>query len=339
MTLLFQPDCRVFCLKGPVHQGMIHTTRDVVRAAAARDLRRHPPATVANAPPNTTVTIPYVRQCWSVPAELAGARLPAALQGRTVLIWVHGFRQLFYPVLNAGAHVLHRLNEGVEGEGPRPAVMTFMWPAYQSKLAYSSARGNTPEAGARLKRLLQLLKQHGCRCVVAGHSMGCRVALHALLELDAVEGEPLCDQLVLIAAAVSSNSLAPAGSFPRANISAARLTVVSSRQDDVLRDIFPKGELMSNLSMPSALGYEGPEPPVPPSVEHLDASSSIAGHSPNVALLSWEVRRLLREAVGLPAPPVPADDAMSSDSWSSLLLSEDSDTETVSLDEDTEGDD
>eukprot|EP00747_Dinoflagellata_sp_TGD_P225759 gnl/TRDRNA2_/TRDRNA2_99500_c1_seq2.p1 gnl/TRDRNA2_/TRDRNA2_99500_c1~~gnl/TRDRNA2_/TRDRNA2_99500_c1_seq2.p1 ORF type:complete len:388 (-),score=39.48 gnl/TRDRNA2_/TRDRNA2_99500_c1_seq2:5-1084(-) len=325
MTLLFQPDCRIFCINGPdcrFLQGprgaehgrhMLHQTYQVVRAAAAEALEKHGRATVANAPAGTTISIPYVRECWAIGAEPAGTNFPPALVGRRVVVYVHGFRQRFYPILNAGSHLLHRIREAGAGG---PVVLTFVWPACRNPLQYATAREKASEAGARLQSLLRLLQHHGCRSMVIGHSMGCRVSLLALRSEPAVaDAGILCEHLMLLSAAVPANALAATGDFPRDCIAAAEISVVSSQRDDVLRDRFAKGEAMATFQMPIALGFSGPELPCPRNVTHLDVSETVAGHGVNAVFQSHGFQQLLQMAAGLPA--LPTDEA-SEASWSSL---------------------
>lgn len=78
------------------------------------------------------------------------------------------------------------------------AVMTFVWPGHASKAAYSKAKAKTQDASKHLVmfeftfmsltgeqvRLINALHMNGQRVVVIGHSLGCRVAMLALLELE-----------------------------------------------------------------------------------------------------------------------------------------------------------
>jgi len=354
-TLLFKPDCRVFCAQGPgcrylrgrngaEHARLfIHTTLDVVKEAARRDIADHGGTQVINAP-EANVAIPYIRQCWSMPdiVNTLSPTLPHELSGRTVLVWVHGFRQKFYPVLNIGSHLHHTVSQlsthDPGSNGSLPIIMTFLWPACNNVLQYRQARSKATMAGARLKVLLQTLKAAGCRTVLMGHSMGCRVALHALLRESAgAQDRDVCEHLILVAAAVAANSLSVGGEFPRRQISATKITVVSSLQDDVLRDSFPIGE--SIIQKPVALGRSGPVEPFPPDVCHLDVSDSVPNHSPNLAILSLNVQRCMMDALGGAYHMADVSTQnVSDDVWSAVSGENLADEQSMSLEEDNEED-
>eukprot|EP00927_Polykrikos_kofoidii_P064052 TRINITY_DN59064_c0_g1_i1.p1 TRINITY_DN59064_c0_g1~~TRINITY_DN59064_c0_g1_i1.p1 ORF type:complete len:405 (-),score=41.88 TRINITY_DN59064_c0_g1_i1:32-1246(-) len=354
-TLLFQPDCRVFCLNGPncrllhgphgqVHrEHFIHTTGAAIRASAVRDQQYNPRTVVVNNA-GANVSVPHVRQCWSVGFSDGEERavLLDSLTRKTVIVWVHGFRQKFYPVVNIGNHLRHRFDSA---EIPvRPSVVTFLWPAYGHFWEYKSARSNAALAATRLTILLQMLRDHDCRITVVGHSMGCRVALAALAQESAsvaARNRDLCKHLVLIAAAVASDSLSDVGEFPRDRIAAEQLSVVSSQRDDVLRDFFPKGEALfgslTGLSRtPVALGFSGPALPLPPDVFHFDASDEVGNHGPNVAIASPAVMRCISNAADLPISDAASSADGFDDIWSIASADYLADDQTMSLEDDAE---
>lgn len=355
-TLLFQPDCRVFCPQGPTckflhgpngraHAELFtHTTSGVFRAAAAQDLANHPKTVVVN-DSAANVAVPFVRECWSVQCSDTGAfsKLPPSLAGRTVVVWVHGFRQRFYPVVNIGRHLLHRFSSPLGDKEEKPIFLLFLWPACSRVLQYGASRSNAESASRHLAALLEILKAEQCRSIVIGHSMGCRVALRSLLRAptcNATEDGVMCSRLILVAAAVPEDALTTGGEFPRGRIAAGKVDVVSSLRDDVLRDSFPRGEaavglLSGRLQMPAALGLSGPVAPLPPDVFHLDVSDSLASHSPNMAITCPAVQRCIWEAIGLPhLVPSSSSDTLTADFRSAVSGDDLIDDQSMSLEND-----
>lgn len=342
-TLIFQPDCRLFCPSGErckvPHQShrdlFIHTSVRAIRAEAAAA----PPTAVRNQAAfsfhttqsarqrfGTELTVPHVPECWAYPEEEAAEdwALPAALQGRRVFVWVHGFRQKYFRVVSIASHLQHRLPPAEDGTVP-PLVLAFAWPCHSAKVAYVPARTDAMRAAPRLRRLLCALRRAGADVSVVAHSMGCRVALQALLQPegdgsgsvsqgggagDAAARRPLCGHLHLLGAAVDADVLGEGGEFARERLEAGAVTVYSSRHDETLRDHYKLGETVSgNASRAAALGLVGAHPRAAPvaGVETVDVSASVAGHNPNGWLLSPEVAdRIAGPGAARAAPPASA---------------------------------
>jgi len=300
-----------------------------VRAAAENYIQSHS-TFVVNAP-RISVGVPYAPQCWSFdPADTVDVTsLPAAFSERTVVVWVHGFRQNFLRTVEIIGHLKHRLQESSAAFGSNglPVVIGFLWPAYSQKLSYAHARGNAWSAAPRLKALLEALRLRCCRVVVIGHSLGCKLSLEALHRSNATTGDislrdsSLCSHLILVSAAVPSDALSPGGRYPRSHVAAQQVTVISSEHDIVLRKYFAVGETASRLLLkagsmrhPAALGHVGPASPVPPEVHCLRARIS---HNENSALASIDVQRCIVAAASGVAFLAPSSfGGLSVDSWS-----------------------
>jgi len=337
--LLFQPDTRLFCADGcgcqvakkfASHRELfIHTTVDAVRLAAARDLSSRTPSTrIVNTSDGTDdAALPYVQECWSIWEGMTSS-LPSAFVGKPVLVWVHGFRQRFFRVVSVAHHVLHHVRE-VLGADSEVVVLSFLWPCHLQGLAYSKARRDADLAGERLRSVLIALRRSGCKVLLAGHSLGCRVSLRALTvsqedkpagasdgnPADSEEREPLCNHLLLMAAAVPADALAPDGEFPRQTVDANQVTIMSSKHDEVLRNYFMMGEMSSRVSLlrspqkVSAMGLHGPLPSNIPGTRWVDFSDCVSKHNPNLWLMQPRVRAVLVEALRI-ALAVPLLQAM-----------------------------
>lgn len=331
-TLLFQPDATLYCWQ----QGGGCPLRNT-EPHCSHYLHTLPPhAAVAPAPlavvndPTLRFAVPGVRRAWALPEDAVADTLTGAspltvpsLSGRRVVLYVHGFRQGFRRTMGCVSNLNDRLGgrravpEGAAGaEGaPQPGsdtahacVMAFLWPAHHGKLAYARARGKTERAGAELRRVIAALRKMGCEVVVYAHSLGCRVALAALRDLP----PPNVPHLFLAAAAVPQGALGPDGEFPRRRVAADRITVFHSRNDDTLRDGFQLGERWASWGVTgdAALGLGGPQPPLPvfqnevgppdgASVDVVDVTQAVSGHSPHLFLVCEQVWRRVAGALGV----------------------------------------
>merc|ERR1719375_332397 len=131
-----------------------------------------------------SVSLPYVRRCWCLDAPHGRdvSQLPASLRGRRVVVFVHGFGQGFHQIVNASRQLRQHLQAaGGCGRGASTAVLAFAWPSHKGKASYARARGDADLAAKRFATVLSVLAALGCSVTVVAHSLGCRVALSALL--------------------------------------------------------------------------------------------------------------------------------------------------------------
>ena len=305
--LLFQPDCRRFCPSGekcallarPQHAELfLHTSKLALEADAAS----LPPSTYSDGGPMSQ-PLPNVSTVWQLSTkEGESSAMPAALTGRRVIFWVHGFRQRYFRVVNVADHLRSATDDA---SGSPPLVVSFVWPCHSKKAAFSLARRSSQQAAPLLAAALRALRTAGCHVTLVGHSLGCRVALGALLcerpesrERPSREQTPprLCDDLLLLGAAVSCNALSLSGEFPLARLSTGHVTVLHSSRDEVLASHFALGEFASGARLGAkALGLVGPvgidftSPENQETISSIDVSDSVPAHNPNQWLLSRAV--------------------------------------------------
>jgi len=318
-TLLFQPDCRKFCLecfKGCAcsecgarphcdEQGTIHANQATVRAAAEKDVMEN--GTVVVNRPGLRVDVPYVRQCWAITSSSVPEKqmLPRAFQNRRVIVYVHGFKQSDIRTIQVTQHLKERLaQEARESGEEEPLVVSFLWPAYSDCLSYAGARSNVHAAASRLQALLQALQRQCQRVVVMAHSLGAKVALHALshayeeCEIDAPAN--LCAHLILLSSAVPANALSRRGLYPRSAVRAAEITVISSESDGVLSNFFALGETICSLMCqedavvaPKALGMVG----LASAADHVNCLHVSISHNEYDALSVSDIRCCIADAI------------------------------------------
>lgn len=228
-------------------------------------------------------------------------------QGSVVLVYVHGFRQRFRRIVSVGEHFRARLGRPREGadvgvgaaeaqaEPAGPVFVTFAWPSHKRGTAYGKARHAASIAAESLRMAVAALRCCGFkRVVVIGHSLGCRVSLHAALN---APPEARIDHLILMAAAVSNTDLGPKGEFSRKSLVADEVTVLYSGRDNVLGRSYEIAEAtLGGGAGQKALGRHGPHESVP-GVHAVDVSSTVGDHNPNVWLLSASVLGCISSAL------------------------------------------
>eukprot|EP00913_Durusdinium_trenchii_P011836 g11118.t1 len=195
---------------------------------------------------------------------LHASEFPDALRGRDVVVFVHGFRFNLMRVVRT-SYALRQLTKDLPC-AQSALILSFVWPSHRQRKSYSKARGHACDSAQYFATLLLLLSQLGCSVHVVAHSLGCRVAMAALLELE--EARETCVQLkymALLGGAVAREALEPEGEFPLRRLSAAQIDVFYSQKDSVLLKYFRLGEGVDAFfstgrtsAMSEALGLRGP---------------------------------------------------------------------------------
>ncbi len=141
-------------------------------------------------------------------------------------------------------------------------------------LVYPAAVG-TARQGAALVAGAVLSLPNLERASFIGHSLGCRLVLETL-EILVARGRPVIDRVCLMAAAVPREMLEPGGRFEQLlaalAASGARIRVLHSPKDKVLRAAFPPGQALAGEPSMHALGLGGP------SHETVGGASLVSAH-------------------------------------------------------------
>ena len=175
-------------------------------------------------------------------------------------MFVHGFNESYYRVISHLCHLKKRIAQAAAaGDAAAPSAVSivgFTWPSHTGSLAsgsYYGARAATAKAGRFLRLALAMLAARGNRVVLVAHSLGSRVALHALLDWPAGEPAPAAadpdaargraigspvDELHLAAPGVASDALAVRGEFPSSRLATPSVTVYHSKRDAFLQGGF-----------------------------------------------------------------------------------------------------
>jgi len=204
-------------------------------------------------------------------ADVDGAVVPAHLtlatptmdtlqQCQQVVFLVHGFnvnRSNGAAELQNLAQLLPAANES--------AVVAVLWPGDSTfgPLSYPFETNKADDSAVELAKFINdNLPQRPAISLVA-HSLGSRVVMQTVQQLK-IMGVAV-DQVCLMAAAIDNDSLAPMAEYSAAAAYAARLAVLYSPCDNVLRFAYPAGNLLSAFlhwtsTSDAALGFTGPRP-------------------------------------------------------------------------------
>ncbi|MEU0557439.1 alpha/beta hydrolase [Dactylosporangium sp. NPDC006015] len=201
---------------------------------------------------------PFVER---VRAAVAGTATP------DVLIFVHGYNVTFTDAVRRAAQVAYDLHfEGVP--------MLYSWPSKASVLGYGADENNVTWTAPHFAEFLRLaMTELGARRVHAvAHSMGNRVLLAGLVDLDATDS-PQLGQVVFAAPDIDAAVFTQlAGKFTG---NAAGCTLYASSNDLALR-------ASEQWATHPRAGQSGPDIVVVPGVDTIDASeldTGLMGHS------------------------------------------------------------
>jgi hypothetical protein len=182
-----------------------------------------------------------------------------------LLVFVHGNRYTSTAAKSQGLQLARQCQARCPA-GRRPRLVIFSWPSEQQGILLKDGRAKFSRAHADGHYLAWLLGQVEPERPVAlvGYSFGALITLEALDDLVAAgragrtgihpwEGRPGRTHLVLIAAAVRCDALAPRGPYHEATGAMDRLTLVNNSRDDALK-FFP---LLDRSVGAEALGSAG----------------------------------------------------------------------------------
>jgi esterase/lipase superfamily enzyme len=190
--------------------------------------------------------------------EMDELNLAQQMQGKHVLILVHGYRNPLSNVVLSYQRVLKGLidsklmrDPSIPGSTGYDLVLGFTWPGFETLVGFVPAVAFANRSAGYFRSLLELASRNALTVDVQTHSLGARVALQAL----GGGTEAFVDNLLLTAAAVDNESLEPGQEFHGALQGCRRALVYHSDRDTTLKI----GFLIGGLDR--ALGLRGPQHP------------------------------------------------------------------------------
>ena len=182
-------------------------------------------------------------------------QLALEMQGKHVLILIHGYRNPLQNVANSYQRLLKGLTDsGLMSDTGYGLVLGFTWPGFETALGFFPAVPFANRAAGYFRKLLELASRNALTVDVQTHSLGARVALQTL----AAGTEGFVDNLCLTAAAVDDEVLEPGREFNGALQFCRRCLVYHSEKDNILKIAYRIGDAPE---FDKALGWKGPEHP------------------------------------------------------------------------------
>lgn len=193
---------------------------------------------------------------------IPSARVPAVVAGKNLLFGTHGFNVS----MQKGAAALGTLDRYL-ALAPVNLFVGMLWPgdAWLPIVDYPFEGDVALDCGRRLAAFCESACRGARSLSFLSHSLGARLVLEAVADL-ARQAQSVC----ITAAAINRDCLTLEYADAAAN--AARIAVLASRGDHVLRIAFRLGDPIADLlhddhsPFQPALGFAGPPLPIPPRV-------------------------------------------------------------------------
>jgi esterase/lipase superfamily enzyme len=209
--------------------------------------------------------------------ELDETNLASQMQGKHVLILIHGFRNPIKNVAEAYQRLLTGLiDAGLMGSPNYDLTLGFVWPGFETALGFFPAVPFANRAAGYFRRLLELASLNARTVDVQTHSLGARVVLQTL----GGGTEGFIDNLMMTSPAVDDEVLEPGREFHRALQECRRCLVYHTEKDRVLKFAFRIGDVPE---FDRALGWKGPQHPLIietdcPEVFTIDCQKVVRSH-------------------------------------------------------------
>lgn len=175
------------------------------------------------------------------------------ISGKKVLLLIHGYNNESNEVARAYKIIQQQQSDYVKHYD---LLVGYTWPGGDDFLDYFAAKHRAGSVSQRTKKLLEFMLKHGSELGIMSHSMGCRIALLTLDDLQRARFQkniPLVSYLM--AAAVDNESIEQHERYFEGSIFADKTLVFHSRHDGVLGKAYRLSE------WDRALGQSGPENP------------------------------------------------------------------------------
>lgn len=193
---------------------------------------------------------------------IPAARVPAVVAGKNLLFGTHGFNVS----MQKGAVQLGTLDRYL-ALAPPDLFIGMLWPgdAWLPVVDYPFEGDVALDCGRRLAAFCATACQGARSFSFVSHSLGARLVLEAVADLEC-QAQSVC----VTAAAINRDCLTTEYADAAAN--AARIAVLASHKDRVLKIAFRLGDPIADLlhddhsPFQPALGYGGPPTPPPPRV-------------------------------------------------------------------------
>lgn len=230
----------------------------------------------------------------AIPMPEGSQGLLKELQGKRVLVYIHGLRTQEADVLESFSHIKTNLldiaikptlyerfkafikhylgyTDAYNIYKPYDVIIGYSWPSFNHESYYYKAKGHASSLSSKLAKHLESITKSASKVDVIAHSMGNYLLFEALKLAPA---NLKIDHIFSIAAAVPFDSLHSKGEYSKVLDSCKHLFVFHSKHDFALGWPFYLAE-----GSKRALGLLGPHKIECLKLKSVDTSAHVKGHS------------------------------------------------------------
>jgi esterase/lipase superfamily enzyme len=199
------------------------------------------------------------------------------LKDQKILLVVHGFNNSAKDAMQTYRTVADHIAalRDAEGNALYDLVVGYLWPGYENKLEYYSAKEHAIKLKEKMKDHLVFLASQAAKVDVIAHSMGNRLMFEALNFPPEKNAKKIVQNLYSFAAAIDNETIEKKHKFFHSSENCENVLIFHSKQDEVLEFLYCLAE------WDRALGFEGVEnlKKLPSNVQLIDCTAFVLGHS------------------------------------------------------------
>ncbi len=199
------------------------------------------------------------------------------LKDKKILLVVHGFNNSAKDAMQTYRTVADHIAalRDAEGDALYDLVIGYLWPGYENKLEYYSAKEHAIKLKEKMKDHLVFLTSLAAKVDVLAHSMGNRLMFEALNFPPEKNAKKIVQHFYSIAAAIDNESIEKKQKYFHSSKNCEDVFIFHSKQDEVLEFLYTFAE------WDRALGFEGVEnlKKLPSNVQLIDCTAFVSGHS------------------------------------------------------------
>jgi hypothetical protein len=221
---------------------------------------------------NTGGAVLPARLVYPAGADTAATLDMLSIQSHIVFV-LHGFN-----VDRIGGQIqLKAFTDGLKIPG-NPAFVAVTWPgdSFAGPASYPFEGNDADDSAHELAKFIDWAIPAGTKFSFISHSLGARVVMETIKRLS---HDYIIDQVCVMAAAIDDFGVSEPHVYRAEVERAARVAVLASERDNVLRWAYPLGDFLQSFIFfwkdvsGSALGYHGPrragDKAIPANVEHV----------------------------------------------------------------------
>lgn len=182
--------------------------------------------------------------------------------GKKVVFFTHGFNVDRPGGLGSLTSLLDEITVA-----PGSVMIGVLWPGdhWLGPLSYSFEGSDSDDTAETFASFINVYVAEDATLNFVSHSLGARVVMGTVEHLRALASPHIIEQVCLMAPAIDDHSLYDVDVFRPATRKTERVSILSSKKDNILKYAYPAGDLLQAFLFPNsdefslALGYHGPK--------------------------------------------------------------------------------